>query len=661
MSLYIKKWNAINLIGLLGLSFSPTISSQQTVEPANIAFLFPYAINDPQISLDIRANDAAAELAVSDFNAQHPSVHFNILRKNIWDPAYATNWTLVDSGGYAIIETVNLTRTYEVVAAFGDYLSSTTFFTAEMLSYFGIPMCGATQTDPSLKDMVNIPYFMRMQNGQDYGESLALLLTAWNVTRLSVVIASDTLSTAYGTDILTYLKTYNITVQAQVYLTPQMQASGDYSFPLESLQQSQSRFHQIHNYPSSSNNPTQNRYFFICADSTLTADFYYAARDAGITGSGVFVWMGINRPYVGTIGQQTALYGNNAINDLQGFMWLKNDLKGMLDPSVVAFTERYPLTSQGGLPSYVRQSYDCAQILMTGLVQTTVVSFTTLFCCIQRVEAEVFGPFAKIGITASSYTLLSTPIFPGGSSTPPNDGSLPIIPVEILISPDSPLATLIRVMSYIGHATFAFFTVFFGIQKIRGAASHHFLFGGLVLCGAEMVFLSMRYWGGRVTTEGCVVQRFLLPIGYALAFGCVLAKLHHASTCLENKFERVRGVSSVAVLGWVAGFVVPNIAIAAAYVNYATVVSVTPSIISFYYVCSSTKDDPNYADNLTYGLYAVDGLLALTCAFYSQQLRKERDLKLLDILCKFGVLAGATMIAIPFLSNDVLLPQILRN
>ncbi|KAJ3013418.1 UNVERIFIED_CONTAM: hypothetical protein HDU68_000707 [Siphonaria sp. JEL0065] len=41
-------------------------------------------------------------------------------------------------------------------------------------------------------------------------------------------------------------------------------------------------------------------------------------------------------------------------------------------------------------------------------------------------------------------------------------------------------------------------------------------------------------------------------------------------------------------------------------------------------------------------------------------MRKERDMKLIDILCKFAVLAGATMISIPFLSNDILLPQILR-
>ncbi|KAJ3013417.1 UNVERIFIED_CONTAM: hypothetical protein HDU68_000706 [Siphonaria sp. JEL0065] len=165
-----------------------------------------------------------------------------------------------------------------------------------------------------------------------------------------------------GSNILSNFKVYNITVQSQVYVTPQMQARGDYSFPLESLKQSGSR------------------YFFVCADANLTADFYYSARDTGLTGSGVFVWMGINRPFIGDVNKQVAQYGDSAISDLQGYMWLKNDIKGMLDPTVVLFQNRwiglnkidpkkYPLSPQKLLPPYVRHSYDCVQLLMTGLIQ----------------------------------------------------------------------------------------------------------------------------------------------------------------------------------------------------------------------------------------------------------------------------------------------------
>ncbi|KAI9328521.1 hypothetical protein BDR26DRAFT_873818 [Obelidium mucronatum] len=604
-----------------------------SAEVSTIAFLLPYSLNDVEpgqtpntnhIAVNVIANDAAAELAVEDFNAANPDNIFQIARKNIWDPEYSTNWSLIDSGGYSIIQTVNLTKTVNISAAFGDYLSSTTFFTAEILSYFAIPFCD-------------------------------------------------------GSNVLAGLKAYNITVQSQVYVTPQMQAMSDYSFPIESLKQSNSR------------------YFFVCASANLTADFYYSARDSGITGSGVFVWMGINRPFTGDTSQQTALYGDSAITDLQGYLWLKNDIKGILSPSVLAFQNRwiklnslnstkYPLSPQKTLPPFVRHSYDCVQVLMRGLVQGSLNQKKPILSLVQSkfyglkqfmalnysgllydpillyppggsgslwtpklvisINASVMQQsddfvdqafaFARIGLSKSSYQVLSTPVFPGGSSIPPNDGSLPIIPVEKVIDPDSSLASTFQTLSIAGHATSGLFLMFFLAQKARKVPSHNLFFGLGIILGSEMVFSTIPFWAGRITAQSCVLQRFLLPIGFSTSFGSIFAKLHHTSTCLENKYERARGVSSWVIL---AG----NAAIAAAYVPSATVLRIDASIISFHYVCSSTNADPNFTENLTYGLYIIAWIL-----------------NLLDVLAKFAVLGGATMISIPFLSNDILLPQILR-
>ncbi|ORY53556.1 periplasmic binding protein-like I [Rhizoclosmatium globosum] len=265
-------------------------------------------------------------MAVQDFNAKSTlpgGGQFNIIRKNNWDPTFATNWQIVDSGGYSAIAATKMVQQNNTVAVFGDYLDSTTSFSAEVLSYFQVPFCGATQLDPTLSDKSNFQYFVRMQNGYDYGDHMLTMLALWNVTKVSIIVGPDTYSSAYGDDISSTISSNSsITVLAKLMISPEMQAASDYSYPLGVL------------------NGANSRYFIIAADANLTADFYYAARDAELTGAD-FVWLGINRPFVGDLGLQTSLYGSSAIDDLQGFMWLKDDLKPANDPSVTAFAQRW--------------------------------------------------------------------------------------------------------------------------------------------------------------------------------------------------------------------------------------------------------------------------------------------------------------------------------
>ncbi|KAJ3142048.1 hypothetical protein HK100_003243 [Physocladia obscura] len=339
----------------------------------NIGFLLPYAlddepdgaINSSSIKFNVLANDAAAELAVQDFNYRSTlpgEGKFNIVRKNNWDPNFATNWEIVDSGGYSAIAATKIVQQNSTVAIFGDYLDSTTSFTAEVLSYFQVPFCGATQHDPSLSDKSNYQYFMRMVNGYDYGSHLLQMLAIWNVTKAAIIVGPDAYSSAYGDDISSTLSSNSaFNVQAKLMISPEMQAASDYSYPLSVL------------------NNVDSRYFIIAADANLTADFYYAARDAQFTGHD-YVWLGINRPYIGDLALQQSLYGSTAIDDLQGFFWLKDDIKSMNDSSVTAFVDRwmklnkqnsskYLITETGELPTYVRQSYDCTMLLMTGIAE----------------------------------------------------------------------------------------------------------------------------------------------------------------------------------------------------------------------------------------------------------------------------------------------------
>ncbi|KAJ3067403.1 hypothetical protein HDU98_009371 [Podochytrium sp. JEL0797] len=692
----------------------------------NIGFLLPYALDDQPgvttnsstIKFNVVANDAAAEarhMAVQDFNAASSlpgGGQFNIVRKNNWDPNFATNWQIVDSGGYSAIAATKMVQQNNTVAVFGDYLDATTSFSAEVLSYFQVPFCGSTQQDPSLSDKSNYQYFIRTQNGYDYGDHMLTMLALWNVTKVSIIVGPDTHSSAYGDDISsTIASNTSITVLAKLMISPQMQITSDYSYPLGVL------------------NNANSRYFIIAADANLTADFYYAARDYQLTGAD-FVWLGINRPFVGDLGLQKSLYGSSAIDDLQGYMWLKDDVKPMTDPSVSKFVNRwntnhaanptkYPLTENGGLPTYATRSYDCTYLMMQGIaegltnpanagqnIQTLISNqyyqpsalantgyngllhnpvslglygdlltpklVISINSSVMQQDPSLLDDTYGFGLTTSivnftsggavaTYTVLRSFAFPGGGSTPPNDGWIPIIPTERWIDPSSPVARAIIICSIIGHVIAGIALVAFIFQKATAqSGSMPLAYGFFVIAGSEIVFLSMIFWPGRETFASCVNLRYLLPVGYAVSYGAIFAKLFHLSRCLQNKYERARGVSDLTVLMTVIALAVLNVLIAVIY-QFAALPSsnlVAISRYEFYYVCQTP--DMSLGNYVTYAFYVVGGLLSLACVFYSHKLKKEPNIKMLDILCKIAVLSGGTMIAIPFLSPETMLPRILR-
>ncbi|KAJ3228705.1 hypothetical protein HDU81_005982 [Chytriomyces hyalinus] len=653
-------------------------------------------------------------MAVNDFNKEgslKDGGKFNIIRKNNWDPNFATNWQIVDSGGYSAIAATKMVQQNNTVAVFGDYLDSTTSFSAEVLSYFQVPFCGATQIDPTLSDKSNFQYFLRMQNGYDHGVHMLNMLAQWNVTKVSIIVGPDTYSSAYGDDISSTISSNSsITVLAKLMISPEMQIASDYSYPLGVL------------------NNANSRYFIIAADANLTADFYYAARDAELTGQN-FVWMGINRPFVGDLGLQTSLYGANAIDDLQGFMWLKDNIKPLSDPSVKSFTQRwidnhgvnaskYPLTETGGLPQYVRRAYDCTKLLMTGVAraigQNSGINVQTLIAnqyfqpmnladtgyngllhdpinlgiygdlltpklvisinktIMQTDPMEITDDYglgissSVVNFTTSSASATYKPerafVFPGGGSVPPNDGWIPIVPVERVIDKDSATAHAIMVCSYIGHAATAVAFFIWVYQKATGmAGAMSIAFALFLFGGCEMVFVSMAWWPGTETWESCIIHRYLLPCGYAISYGAIFAKLFHLSRCLQNKYERARGVSNLSVVMTVVSVTALNVFIGLIYQFAASpdAVRINLSRYEYYYTCQ-TVPDVNLGNYLTYAFYVTGGALSLGCVFYSHKLKKEPNMKVLDIMCKIAVLSGGTMIAIPFLSPETMLPRILR-
>ncbi|KAI9329971.1 hypothetical protein BDR26DRAFT_715995 [Obelidium mucronatum] len=256
------------------------------------------------------------------------------------------------------------------------------------------------------------------------------------------------------------------------------------------------------------------------------------------------------------------------------------------------------------------------------------------------------------GGAVATYKSLRQVVFPGGGNQPPNDGWIPIVPTERWIDPNSATAKAIMICSIVGHVVASVAFIAFVYQKATNQpGSMPLAYGLLLIGGSELVFVSMKYWPDRESYDSCVNLRYLLPVGYAVSYGAIFAKLFHLSRCLQNKYERARGVSNLSVVLTVAFLASLNILIAVIY-QFAGVPSAPKIIISryeFYHTCQT--NDANLGNYLTYALYAVGGFLSLACVFYSHKLKKEPNMKILDIMCKIAVLSGGTMIAIPFLSS----------
>ncbi|KAJ3310760.1 hypothetical protein HDU76_003301 [Blyttiomyces sp. JEL0837] len=706
-----------SLLALLASSTSAALAAK-SASSINVGIVLPYALRAgasnsttlQEISLNVQANDAAAELAVIDVNSDPtilPNTNVNIVRINNWDPRYTTDpaYQLIDSGGYSGIQVNAAVNANKTVVMFGDYFDNTTSFTAEVLSYLKVPICGATQTDPTLSDKANYPLFFRTNPAYQIGNHLSKLLTAWNVTRVSVIVATDSISSAYGDDISLSLSSSNINVSTKVILTPEMQAQQDYSYSLGIL------------------STWDSRYFVIAADANLTADFYYAAKGAGLVGND-YVWIGVNPPYVGSDDTQKKLYGGGALWDMRGFIWIKNNFPGTTSVLYQNFWKRwqslnsqnstkYPIIN-GELPVFVRQSYDCMRLLLAGVwkalsnatdptsllsnpsnfrspgvlpltmftntgydgllsKQLTIdpnsgdmitsmlfVSLNQTIIDLSDVAIDSTVAFAQTPVDASVITFTKSPVFYSGNSIPPNDGSIPIIPTERVIGDPSTIAALLVAAEAIGLLFAGLFLMHVIYEAATSRPTHPLVFSFCVISGCILVFVSMKTWAGRESVQTCQVQRFLLPTGFALSYGAIFAKLHHLSQSIQNRHEVARGVGVIWVLSAVSPFVVVNIILAAIWMTVGDPFVQYVSVSKYEFIYSCSTNNKAAGDYLTYGFYVVDGLLGLGCAYLSNQLKKQPDVKIVDILCKIALLAGVTMIAIPFLSPETVLPRILR-
>ncbi|KAI9350676.1 hypothetical protein BDR26DRAFT_851320, partial [Obelidium mucronatum] len=75
----------------------------------------------------------------------------------------------------------------DVIAAFGEFFSETTMYSAQVYGQYKIPLCGGTQYITRLLDKTMYPYFIETVGISGYCDSIASLLTAWNVRRVVLI------------------------------------------------------------------------------------------------------------------------------------------------------------------------------------------------------------------------------------------------------------------------------------------------------------------------------------------------------------------------------------------------------------------------------------------------------------------------------------------
>ncbi|KAJ3104160.1 hypothetical protein HDU97_009511 [Phlyctochytrium planicorne] len=212
----------------------------------------------------------AAEVAVADMPAAKtiPGAKINLHILDNWNPDFksSTNYSLIDSGGYAAAKLYDMITSNDVVALVGDMYSRTTVFTAGIASQFKIPFCGSVQASPKLSDLRNFSYFFRLQLAKGISRPVGRLLLHYQILK----VMDETRQT---------FNSHNITILADLKVTQDMITKNDYSALFSRM-----KLAKGHVYVTS------------LLSENLTP-FYFKAADYGFVNQDS-VWIGYNWPYL---------------------------------------------------------------------------------------------------------------------------------------------------------------------------------------------------------------------------------------------------------------------------------------------------------------------------------------------------------------------------
>ncbi|KAJ3301699.1 hypothetical protein HDU76_005671 [Blyttiomyces sp. JEL0837] len=308
---------------IFGENTSTSVGSQGTkrslvsVKPLNSS------VNDLSGPQGADVYDHINMLAVNEINNSSdilPDTHINLVRYNSWDPEAVDDWWTTDSGGYSAVTAMKMVED-GVHLVFGEAFSKTTRFSAQVLSHYQVPLCGALQGSLELSNKNLYKYFYRMHFGSGYGKYVVRLLKHWNVRRVAIVAGFDSLSLAQVADVESNLSKQGIKLITKVSLTPSMVLTSDYSLSYNILKAADAR------------------YILIMADADSISDYYYNSAAYDLINPKI-LWFGLSGP-VPNSADVIGPYGEIAISEFQGFVVSSSDVMDEGGPLLQKFNQSW--------------------------------------------------------------------------------------------------------------------------------------------------------------------------------------------------------------------------------------------------------------------------------------------------------------------------------
>ncbi|KAJ3323188.1 hypothetical protein HDU76_013722 [Blyttiomyces sp. JEL0837] len=301
-----------------------------------IASFLPYAVGDlyPNIVME----DFMVEQAITEINEDPsilPNTFVNLARVNSWDPDYSDIWPYVDSGGFGITAAVNLVKKNDaVIAAVGEYFSKSA---------------------------------MMFNNNMLITKGFSKVLKSWNVKRIGLVVAFDSLSqddltnsrgAKAGKKAERIFVQDGITILTKVELTQEMVRNHDYKEAYLTL---------LH---------ADARYIFMAGSPEAVSDFYYLSANHSLI-SPSRVWLGINGPQLRTEDTLT-VYGPQITDLATGFVMFNYEFEDDSDPPQVKFKEMTDkltlnndrfnsMSALAPREDLYQNIYDCTKTILYGL------------------------------------------------------------------------------------------------------------------------------------------------------------------------------------------------------------------------------------------------------------------------------------------------------
>ncbi|KAI9340933.1 periplasmic binding protein-like I [Obelidium mucronatum] len=462
-----------------------------------------------------RQMDSAAEWVVNMINNRTdilPNTMVNILRVHEWGE---NGWTVGDiaPASMALAE-----HPSKPIAAFGTTSSTRGSLATGILSQYKIPHCAGSLNSPVLSNKHNYPYFFRPTYANKWGNDMANLFSGWKVKRIGMVFDSyDDESRLACLDIKAGLFAQGIAIVSYLHYHGHVQNINFTTIAQELAH-------------------ADVRYIIVCAQGwSQSFNLILAANETGLISKN-HVWTFTNVPYPpdveGDSDSRLKLL-NGIVFPFVDFQDHKSSNYISIDGSWNDLYKRDPLKYQDQWMNWATVgAYDCLGTLLYGLHKAmkntkdenqikSRLNFTAFMdsgfngANLNPMQLNEFGdpsaattfstfnnenpalpPFVMCGKNNELQKLMD-PVFFGGSSVPPWDGSEDVLPVVLATLADTrgKIILSLIVICYVIVLSLAVFVILYRnhpcVKTINPIHSIVSITGNVVLMTCSILLLEL--------------------------------------------------------------------------------------------------------------------------------------------------------------------------